>query len=354
MNNTEKNNSKETILKVKDYYGNVLETKDDLKTSACCTLDAPPSHIKKMLKNVHPIIQNKYYGCGSPLPVAAKNCTVLDLGCGTGRDAYLLSQIVGEKGSVIGVDMTDEQLEVANEFIDWHKNKFGYKKANTKFVKAYIEDLKTANIEDESVDVVISNCVINLSPNKEKVFSEIFRVLKPGGELYFSDIFASRRIPKNLQEDKVLLGECLGGTLYIEDFRRMLNSIGIPDYRVLQKRELKLEDKEIERKLGMIDFYSMTIRAFKVDLEDICENYGHVAFYNGTIKEHPHSFVLDDHHEFKTGLPYPVCGNTFNMLNQTRLKEHFKLTGDFSVHYGAFDCSNDSNKELQNSPESCC
>lgn len=353
MNNTEKNNSKETLLKVKDYYGNVLESNEDLKTSACCSLDAPPDHIKNLLKNIHPTVQSKFYGCGSPLPVAAKNCTVLDLGCGTGRDAYLLSQIVGEKGAVIGIDMTNKQLEVANEFVDWHKDKFGYKKANTKFVKAYIEDLKTANIEDNSVDIVISNCVINLSPDKEKVFSEIFRVLKPGGELYFSDIFAGRRIPKKLQEDKVMLGECLGGALYIEDFRRMLSDIGIPDYRVLSSRKLKLEDKEIEKKAGMIDFYSMTIRAFKVELEDICENYGHVAYYNGTIPEYPHSFILDNNHEFKTGIPYPVCGNTCNMLIKTRFKNHFKITGDFSVHYGPFDCSSTTNKN-EEAKESCC
>ncbi len=336
--------------KVKDYYGKVLETNEDLKTSACCPLEAPPKHVKSLLKNVHDKVQEKFYGCGSPLPLAAEGYTVLDLGCGSGRDAYLLSQIVGEKGRVIGVDMTDEQLSVANQYIGWHMDKFGYSAPNVEFKKAYIEDLKTAGIENESVDIVISNCVINLSADKEKVFREIYRVLKPGGELYFSDVFAGRRIPEELQKDKVLLGECLGGAMYTEDFRRMMSAIGIPDTRVISKRALTLDDPEIKQKASMIDFYSMTVRAFKVELEDICENYGHVAYYNGTIAECPDCFILDDHHEFKAGLPVAVCGNTANMLQETRFKKHFRIEGDFSTHYGVFDCTSDSAPKA----EACC
>ena len=94
------------------------------------------------------------------------------------------------------------------------------------------------------------------------------------------------------------------------------------------------------------------MRAFKVELEDVCENYGHVAWYQGTIEECPHSFVLDDHHEFKTGVPIPVCGNTANMILQTRLNEHFKVAGDFSTHYGLFDCSQNTMEDT--SIEACC
>ena len=344
--------SQQTLKDVQDYYGKVLQTNDDLKTSACCPLEAPPPRVQALLKNVHETVQAKFYGCGSPLPVAAEGCTILDLGCGSGRDAFILSQIVGEKGRVIGIDMTEEQLSVANQHIGWHMDKFGYKKPNVEFIKGYIEDLRTAGIEDNSVDIVISNCVINLSPDKEKVFSEIYRVLKPGGELYFSDVFAGRRIPKNLQTDKILLGECLGGAMYTEDFRRMMGKIGIADTRITSKRQLTLDDPDIQRKAGMIDFYSMTVRAFKVDLEDICENYGHVAYYKGTIPESPHSFVLDDHHEFKTGLPVPVCGNTANMISQTHFKEHFRVEGDFSTHYGVFDCAPASSNKTDTG--ACC
>lgn len=121
------------------------------------------------------------------------------MGCGTGRDCYLASALVGEKGKVIGVDMTDEQLEVAIKHKEYHREKFGLAEDNTSFVKGTIEDLKTLGIEDETVDVVISNCVINLSGAKEKVFQEIWRILKEGGELYFSDIFSDRRIPEHLK-----------------------------------------------------------------------------------------------------------------------------------------------------------
>ncbi len=330
--------TEQTLSDVQEYYGKVLQTKDDLRTSACCPLEAPSPRLQALLRNVHEAVQERFYGCGSPLPLAAEGCTVLDLGCGTGRDAFLLSQIVGERGRVIGVDMTDEQLAVATRHLDWHMERFGYERANVEFVKAYIEDLESAGIADESVDIVVSNCVINLSPDKERVFREIYRVLKPGGELLFSDVFSAQRIPQALRSDKILLGECLAGALYFEDFRRMMGRIGIADIRTVSKRQLTLDDAELWEKAGMIDFHSITVRTFKVDLEDRCENYGHVACYRGTIPESPHRFVLDDHHEFRAGLPVPVCGNTANMLSQTRLGRHFRVEGDFSTHFGLFDC----------------
>ena len=343
---------KQQILEdVRNYYGKGLRTNEDLKTSACCLPETPPPRVQALLENVHATVQAKFYGCGSPLPVAVQGRTVLDLGCGTGRDVFLLSQIIGAQGQVIGVDMTDEQLSVANQYTAWHMDKFGYKKPNVRFVKGYIEDLKTAGIKDNSIDVVISNCVINLSPDKEAVFREIVRILKPGGELYFSDVFAGRRIPQEQQNDKVLRGECLGGAMYIEDFRRMLQKTGIPDYRTVLKRKLTLDDPYLQQKAGMIDFYSVTVRAFKVDLEDKCENYGHVAYYQGTIPECPHSFTLDDHHAFKTGLPMPICGNTANMLSQTRYADHFRVEGDFSTHFGPFACGPSNSDEIA---EACC
>jgi SAM-dependent methyltransferase len=235
--------------------------------------------------------------------------------------------------------------------------RFGYSEANIRFVNGYIEDLNSCGIEDNSVDIVISNCVINLSPGKRSVFREIFRVLKPGGELYFSDIFAGRRIPEALQQDPVMRGECLGGALYVEDFRRLLRETGILDYRVVASRPLAVDDPELAAKAGRIDFHSMTIRAFKVELEDICEDFGHVAYYQGSIPGHPKCFVLDNHHEFKTGLPQPVCGNTANMITQTRFSDHFRVEGDFSTHYGAFDCSANTPFAKEMDPEitsKCC
>jgi SAM-dependent methyltransferase len=322
---------------VQEYYGKVLKSSADLKTSACCMAEAMPAHLLEVLKDVHPEVKDRFYGCGSPIPPALEGASVLDLGCGSGRDCYVLSKLVGARGRVIGLDMTAEQLAVARRHLPWHAQRFGH--ANVDFRDGYIEDLAAAGVADDSVDVVISNCVLNLSPDKPRVFREIFRVLKPGGELYFSDVFADRRVPAGLARDPVLLGECLGGALYLEDFRRLLTQEGCLDARVVTGVPLALGNAEIERRIGFVGFRSMTVRAFKLDLEDRCEDYGQVATYQGTIAEAPHRFELDDHHLFQTGKPMLVCGNTADMLSRTRYAPHFHITGDRSVHFGLFDCA---------------
>lgn len=187
----------EVYTDVQKYYGEEIKEAKDLKTQACVTgCGVLSKEVKKALTNVHDEIITKYYGCGSPFPEDLEGRTVLDLGCGTGRDCYVVAQLVGAKGKVIGVDMTTEQLEVARKYQDWHAEKFGFH--NTEFKQGFIENLKDAGIEDNSVDVIISNCVVNLSPNKTEVFKEIFRVLKPGGELYFSDVYSDMRVSKEL------------------------------------------------------------------------------------------------------------------------------------------------------------
>ena len=342
---------------VREYYGKILQHKNQLKTSACCPTDAFPGWQKKILAEIDDEILEKFYGCGSPIPPAIEGCTVLDVGCGTGRDAYMASKLVGPKGHVIGVDMTEEQLAVAQRHVESQAKRFGYSESNVTFRHGYIEDLAAAGIEDESIDVVISNCVLNLSPDKRTAFSEIFRVLKRGGELYFADVFTSRRVSEELREDPELYGECLSGALYIEDFRRLLRDLGCLDYRVVSQSPIRLEDEEIAAKVGMIDFYSMTIRAFKLDtLEDICEDYGQIATYRGTIENYPHSYALDDHHEFITGKPMLVCGNTASMLAETRLERHFRVVGDRRTHFGEFACAPGSVKreEASGSGGACC
>lgn len=324
---------------VKNYYGKVLQGSGDLKTSACCATDRMPEEIQHILKTIDPEILDKFYGCGSPIPKCLEGCAVLDLGCGTGRDVYILSRLVGEEGTAIGIDMTDEQLAVAGRHKDAQMRRFGYTRCNVNFRKGYIEDLKEAGIEDNSVDVVISNCVINLSPDKEQVFREIFRVLKPGGELYFSDIFTSARVPGEFRDDALAYGECLGGALYVEDFRRILTGSGCPDHRVVSKAKVEINDPALAKKAGPVEFYSMTVRAFKLDdLEDRCEDYGQAAYYQGTIDGCPNTFALDDHHVFVAHKPLLICGNTASMLMNTRYGKHFKVTGDRSRHFGLFPC----------------
>jgi len=337
---------------VRHYYGQVLQSSNDLKTSACCSIDAIPSYIKTLLASLHPEVLERFYGCGSPLPPALTSKTVLDLGCGSGRDCYLLSKLVGPAGRVIGVDMTPEQLEIAVRHRDWHAERFGY--ANVEFLHGHIENLAAIGIADNSVDVVVSNCVINLSPEKPRVLAEIFRVLKPGGELYFSDVFADRRIPAALRKDPVLLGECLGGALYWEDFRRILQGLGCPDVRVVKHNPITIEDQEVAAKIGMVNFRSATVRAFKLPLEDRCEDYGQVACYLGGIDEHPHAFDLDNHHHFETARPLRVCGNTADMLAASRYAEYFQILGDKSRHFGLFDCEPEANGESKSTGGACC
>ena len=170
-----KGNLSETAEEVKfhemvsEYYGKTLSTSADLKTNACCTAEAPPLTIREALKRVPSEINSKYYGCGSPLPFGIEGLSVLDLGSGSGRDCYIAAQLVGEEGKVIGIDMTDEQLVVSRKYSDsFCKETLGYKRANLQFIKGYIEMLPQY-IEPESIDIIISNCVVNLSPRKDKV-----------------------------------------------------------------------------------------------------------------------------------------------------------------------------------------
>lgn len=325
---------------VRDYYGRVLQHSSHLKTDACCCSNRMPHHLKRIVAQLAPEITERFYGCGSPIPAAIADCTVLDLGCGTGRDAFICAKLVGPRGRVIGLDMTEEQLRIARSQERRQAQVFGFDEPNTRFVQGYLEDLRAAGIEDDSVDVVISNCVINLSPDKQRVFAEILRVLKPGGELCFADVFADRRVPTAWMQDQVLLGECLGGALYWEDLRRMLLALGVPDVRVTARSQVRVANHEIEQRVGATKFESVTVRAFKLKgLEDRCEDYGQIATYLGTIPHAAHAYRLDDHHEFVRDKPMPVCGNTAAMLAKTRLAAHFRVSGDRSHHFGLFPCS---------------
>jgi arsenite methyltransferase len=327
---------------VSEYYGKTLQSGADLKTNACCIGGSSnfTRQEKEALKKIHPDIIKKFYGCGSPIPKGIEGATVIDLGCGTGRDCYLASAIVGETGKVIGIDMTDEQLDVARKYIDYHTKAFGLSKPNVEFRKGTIEDLKSeAGIEDNTVDCVISNCVVNLSGNKEKVFREIWRVLKPGGELYFSDVYADRRIPENLKQDKVLWGECLSGALYIEDFRRVMERVGFKYYYTVSKSPITVDNPEIERQLGSIKFNSVSIKAFKIpELEDRCEDYGQEAKYLGTLgpgleKE----FQFDCSHTFLTGQKLRICLNFGLVLTKCPLySKHFEVDPP-RLHVGLFE-----------------
>ncbi len=324
---------------VREYYGEVLQSNADLKTSACCPTGSMPAYLREIVNEIHPEVQDRFYGCGAPLPPALDCAIVLDLGSGSGRDCYVLSKLVGAKGKVIGVDMTQQQVEIAESHRDFHAKAFGYKKSNVEFHLGDIGDLLSAGIVDDSVDLIVSNCVLNLTENKQAVFSEAWRVLKSGGELYFADVFADRRIPTELLNDPVLVGECLAGALYVEDFRRIMAGLGCLDARVCASSPITLQDEAVKEKIGMVNFRSITWRAFKLPLEDRCEDFGQIAIYQGGIHENPHVFTLDDHHHFIKGKPLLVCGNTADMLSGSRYARYFQIQGDKSTHYGLFDCT---------------
>ncbi len=331
----------DTIRKqVEEYYGQILGGSEDLKTNACCAVGAPPQWLARLLENIHDDVAARFYGCGFPIPEALEGCRMLDLGCGTGRDVYIASQLVGPTGHVFGVDMTPSQLEVANDTLDYHTDRFGYPEPNVSFHEGYIEDLSPFPIDDESLDVIISNCVINLSPCKDLVLAEAYRLLATGGELYFSDVLADRRLPSEMAEDPLLYGECLGGAMYFHDFLELPRPTGFRDPRVDSRAPITIENDELAARIGAARFESVTFRLFKLDdLDAQCEDYGQVATYRGTIPHNEALFTLDDHHLFETGRPERVCGNTAAMLEDTRFGEHFDITGDKSVHYGIFDCA---------------
>lgn len=328
---------------IKKYYSNVtVKEQGEMATHTCaCGPECMPTYIRKILADIPEEITTRFYGCGSPLPAALEGCTVLDLGCGTGRDVYLASKLVGPTGKVIGIDMNADQLAVAEAHHAEMAEKWGYD--NVEFKQGYIEALDGLGIEDGSVDVVISNCVINLSPDKKAVFDEIWRVLSYGGELYFSDIFADRRIPEEVSSSPLLVGECLGGAMYIEDFRRLMRRCGWEDFRYVESRAATIDNDEVEALIGNIQFSKRTVRAFKLpDIqEDICEEYGQTAIYNGGIEGSENYFDLDDHHRFFKGLRLDVCGNSCSYVQNTRFGKYFTVYGDRSIHFGPFEgCGN--------------
>ncbi|MBI9073524.1 MAG: arsenite methyltransferase [Melioribacteraceae bacterium] len=196
-------------------------------------------------------------GCGNPQAIANLKVgeTVLDLGSGAGFDAFLASKAVGDSGFVIGVDMTDEMLDKAKT------NALKANITNVEFRKGLIEDLP---VDDNSVDVIMSNCVINLSPEKEKVFAESFRVLKSGGRLAISDVVASDDIPQKYKEDMRFYSGCISGAEKIGNIEKMLTDVGFEKIKITPKEESKnfisdwFEDKE-----ASVFVVSATIEAIK-------------------------------------------------------------------------------------------
>ena len=326
-----------THQSVQEYYGETLQGSADLQTNACCTPSDMPDWLKPVLAKIHPEVAGRYYGCGLIAPEALEGAHILDLGCGAGRDVYALSALVGETGRVVGVDMTPQQLEVARRHQDYHADAFGHKQSNVEFHEGFIEELDKLGLEPGSFDIIVSNCVLNLATDKEAVLRGVHKLLKPGGEMYFSDVYADRRMPEELVKDEVLYGECLSGALYWKDFLSISAKVGFTDVRMAEHRPLTIENRALEEKVQPVRFSSAIYRLFKLpNLDAGCEDYGQAVIYKGTIPDHPKAFALDEEHIIETGKVFPVCGNTGAMLTQTRFAPHFELLGEGKTHFGAW------------------
>ncbi|MEM3356692.1 MAG: arsenite methyltransferase [Candidatus Bathyarchaeia archaeon] len=201
-------------------------------------------------------------GCGNPVAFASlkEGETVLDLGCGGGLDCFLAASKVGEKGHVIGVDMTPEMIDKARE----NCRKGGYK--NVEFRLGEIENLPVA---DNTADAIISNCVINLSPNKKRVFKEAFRVLKPGGRLMISDIALLKKLPEAVKKSKKAYVSCVAGAIHKDEYIQLIKDAGFQNVEIIEETTFPADciadasDMEVTTKELAESIVSITIKGVK-------------------------------------------------------------------------------------------
>jgi arsenite methyltransferase len=239
---------KEKKLKdfVKNRYGEIAK-----KGATCCSCNGVTTlkqaeaigYSLEELKNI-PESAILGLGCGNPTALASlkKGETVLDLGSGGGIDVFLAANKVGEKGWVIGVDMTPEMIRKAR----LNAKKGGYK--NVEFRLGEIENLP---VEDESVDVIISNCVINLSTDKEKVFEEAYRALKPKGRMVISDIVTEEELPEEIKQSFPAWADCIAGALVRKDYLNAIKKVGFSRMKILDEKVF-LEEGMSEKIKGRI------------------------------------------------------------------------------------------------------
>lgn len=225
---------------VKDNYGKIAQQNSSCCGGGSCCGGNDLDNLSKLLGYSDnqladvPDGANLGLGCGNPLAIASlkEGEVVLDLGSGAGFDAFLAARKVGNTGKVIGVDMTDEMVEKAR------RNAIKGNYTNVEFKKGDIEELP---VEDDSIDIIISNCVINLAPDKAKVFKEAYRVLKPGGRLMISDIVLVKQLPKELKEDNDLLTGCISGAIIKQDYFSSLEKAGFINITIHKEIPMFLE-----------------------------------------------------------------------------------------------------------------
>lgn len=312
------------------------------EAALCCPVEYDP----KYLKIIPAEVIERDYGCGDPSRWVHEGDTVLDLGSGTGKICFIAAQVVGSTGRVIGVDMTDDMLEVARRNAPIVAQRVGY--ANVEFRKGRIQDLSLdferldhelrahpvdgiegwvaaeryaehlrqqhPLVASDSIDVVVSNCVLNLvdSQSKPRMFAEIFRVLRRGGRAVISDIVSDEVVPEHLQKDPELWSGCISGALTETEFVEAFERAGFYGIEIVKR------DETPWRVVEGIEFRSVTIRAWK-GKDGPCLERNQAVVYKGPFKE-----VLDDDgHRLKRGVRHAVCDKAFQIYRREPYRAHF-------------------------------
>src|SRR3989338_2047208 len=313
---------------VKRFYQDaVLRPKKEL----CC----PNSYEKEDMSYIPKEVLEVSYGCGSPISLAqpTQGEAIVDLGCGAGIDCFIAAKRVGISGKVIGVDMTEEMLSKANKALEHVSGKLGF--LNCEFRQGFLEDIP---VEAESIDLVTSNCVLNLSSDKSRVFKGIRRILKDGGRFVISDIVSNKEVPLFMKNDQRLWGECISGALTQNEFLSKAKDAGFYALEILKN----FKYKEVEG----IQFCSITVRGYKLKKGKDCVYIGQYATYLGHYSE----VRDDDNHIFPRGVSIEVCTDTANKLKRIPYAGQFMITDVKKDGAPNPCCPSDENKNNK----TCC
>ena len=306
---------------VREFYGHAAE---EPQAELCC----PVRPDEADLTHIPPEVVERFYGCGSPVASAAlaPGETMVDLGSGAGIDCFIAAKKVGAEGRVYGIDMTDSMLTVAQECRPKVAEALGWDVVE--FRPGFLEAIP---LEDATAHVVTSNCVINLSPDKPRVFREIWRVLKDHGRAVVADIVADREVPPKMRADGQLWGECISGALTEEAFLAALERAGFYGVSIVQKT--------FWREVEGCRFYSVTVRGYKFEKQAGCSYVGQYAIYLGPLK----AAIDEEGHLFPRGSHVEVCTDTAAKLSRAPYAGSFVIvdgpTGHAPVDDGEACCA---------------